>query len=107
MEPSEIVNGICRLANQIDEHSTHTTISISGLLTRKEEDLNQKIIKVNSTMKAKCRQQGWSFLPNNNINNLCLNRGGLHLNPKVLVCYIIILLNTLVNELILEIPAKI
>ena len=82
MEPSQIVDGICRLAKQVDEGSTNTTISISGLLTRKEEDLNQKIIKVNSTMKAKCRQQGWSFLPNNNINKLSLNRGGLHLNPK-------------------------
>ena len=45
-------------------------------------ELWEKAVEINNLFKRFCRNRGWPFLPNENIDSSCLNRSGPHLNSK-------------------------
>ena len=71
------------LIKEIKEQSPCVKIAISSVLTRKDnESLQCQVLQVNRTLKSCCESMNCDFLYNDNFNAECLNRDGLHLNPK-------------------------
>ena len=77
--PDEAAKGVVDLARLVEETSPSTTISISGLIVRKD-DKDDKVLQVNRKLKNLCRLNHWSFIDNSNIKLEHLNKGGLHLS---------------------------
>ena len=80
--PQQVAENIINLAVQIEGDSPNTQVSISAICFRKEVELWKKAVEINKLAKRFCRNRGWPFLPNENIDSSCLNRIGLHLNSK-------------------------
>ena len=61
-------------------------IAFSSIINREDEDFKDKINDVNNKLKNYCNSAGMNFIDNalidKNIDELCLNRGKLHLNRK-------------------------
>ena len=75
-DPQTLADGIANLADLINSSSPSTQISISGLVTQR--DNSTFVSKINNTkkrLKAICIS-----IDNSNVNLSCLNRRGLHLN---------------------------
>ena len=66
----------------INEKSPNTKVTVSGLIIRKGFNLNSKIKSINNLLKLTCEANNWSFIDNSNLDESCLNAGGLHLNRK-------------------------
>ena len=81
-EPRHVADSIVGLARQI-ENSSEATVSVSELISRRDE-LNEAVKTTNKHLKSYCRQNGWNFIQHQNITEKELNRGGLHLNLKVI-----------------------
>ena len=80
-DPQTLADGIVNLADLINSSSPSTQISISGLVTRRDNSIFvSKINNTNKRLKAICVSKKWSFIDNSNVNLSCLNRRGLHLN---------------------------
>ena len=80
-DPQTLADGIVNLADLINSSSPSTQISISGLVTRRDNStFVSKINNTNKRLKAICVSKKWSFIDNSNVNLSCLNRRGLHLN---------------------------
>ena len=74
---------IVDLASYIEKESPSTELIISGLVTRTDvEGLPAKITEANKILQRFCRQNEWTFLPNDNIKSQHLNRSGLHLSRE-------------------------
>lgn len=70
-----IAEKIVDLATFIEKESPQTKVTISSLITRKDsEAFKPKIEETNKILK--------SFIDHKNINDPCLNNGGLHLKKK-------------------------
>ena len=75
-EPSEIAKDIVQLALnlKVDEND----VAISSIVHR-NDDLNDKAIKVNDFLKIQARTYNLGFIEHNNITNIHLNNSRLHL----------------------------
>lgn len=72
---------IISLAKATKRALLKTTIVISGLTTRTDNDiLATKANEVNSCLKRLCQQKHWDFMDHSNITSRYLNRSGVHLN---------------------------
>ena len=79
----ELSDKIVSLAGKIEHDLPSTSIGISGILNRKDdESLNENIKQVTKTLRGFCNSNGWKFISNQNIGPDCLNQGGIHLNRK-------------------------
>ena len=80
-EPRLTAEGIVNLALQIEGDEPETNLAILGLIAR-ADDKDGKVLSVNKILKKFCRQNHWNFIEHNNINQIHLNRGGLHLSKS-------------------------
>ena len=57
------------------------TVYISGIIKRDNDRMNERISNVNNVLKGLCKDAGFLFIDNNNIEvRQHLSRSGLHLN---------------------------
>ena len=78
-----IAEKIADLATFIEKESPQTKVTISSLITRKDsEAFKPKIEETNKILKSFATQRSWNLIDHENINDSCLNNGGLHLNKK-------------------------
>jgi lysophospholipase L1-like esterase len=75
----EITKETGELCDSILAISPNTDITVSSILTRKDNQGN-KIAEVNDQLRLLCLEKNFKFLLHANIDNKCLNRSGLHLN---------------------------
>ena len=80
------------LARQI-EGTCDTIVTLSELVCRKDK-LDQAVKTANKHLKKFCHQSGWKLIHHENISHGGLNKGGLHLNLKVMSSFIITLNRT-------------
>ena len=79
--PTECAEEIISLTNAIKSNLPKTTVAVTGLTTRADNDnLAVKVNEVNSTLKRFCRQNNVNFIDHSNITPNHLNRSGIHLN---------------------------
>ena len=79
--PTKCAEEIISLAKAIKSNLPMTTVAVSGLTTRTDNDnLAVKVNEVNSTLKRLCRQINVNFIDHSNITPNHLNRSGIHLN---------------------------
>ena len=55
-------------------------VSVSGLISQKDENANEKIMLIHHTMKAICASKGWLFIDNARIKVEHLKNKDIHLN---------------------------
>ena len=55
-------------------------VSVSGLISQRDENANEKIMHINHTMKAVCVSRCWLFIDNARIKAEHLKNKGIHLN---------------------------
>ena len=77
-EPSEVADGIVDLARSFESQSSAEVI-ISELVTRRDS-LTKVVEEVNKKLRCFCSQHSWKSIRHNNITQVDLNKGGLHLN---------------------------
>ena len=71
-----------KIVKSIRDCSENTQVLLSGIINLEEGNYNDKISEIDTRMASYCESQGLIFLNDNNIDGICLNRGGLHLNKK-------------------------
>lgn len=82
MEPAQLTESIRSLAQQVEDNSPGTSLSISAILPRKDIQLSV-ISHINSSLKSVCHEFQCNFIEHSNIiREQHLNRGGLHLNKS-------------------------
>ena len=80
-EPSEIVNQIADLCEQIKKTNQDSKVTISEIIERDDNhSFKSKVIEVNKLLKTHFNQSEISILSHANIDGKSLNRYGLHLN---------------------------
>ena len=63
--------------------ATSRTSSISGLITRADEEiLASKVNEVNAMLKQSCLEKNWPFIEHCNITSQHFNKSKLHLNKQ-------------------------
>ena len=81
--PRFIADSIVNLVTQVKEDSPNTTIGVSAILVRNDnDDLVFKALQANIILKEYCLRNEIPFLNNSNINVKHLNYKGLHLNKE-------------------------
>ena len=79
--PAKCAEEIISLAKAIKSNLPTTTVAVSGLTTRTDNDnLAVKVNEVNSSLKQLCRQINVNFIDHSNITPNHLNRSGIYLN---------------------------
>ena len=81
-EPREIAEGIVNLGLTIQNHSPDCKITISSLIWRSDQTLNNKIEEANKIVNQFAKQRTWRTIPHSNIKNKHLNASGLHVNVQ-------------------------
>ena len=79
-EPQQVAGSVVDLARQI-ENSSDATAIISELMSRRDR-FNEAVKTINKQLKFYRQQNGWKFIPHQNISEKELNKGRLHLNFK-------------------------
>ena len=78
-----VAEKILNLGNMIATNSPNTSVTISVITQRSdEESLERKVKDCNKVLKTFCNQNGWGFVEHLNIGKTCLNNYKLHLNKK-------------------------
>ena len=81
--PRVIADSIVNLVTQVKEDWPNTTIGVSAILVRNDnDDLAFKALQANIILKEYCLRNEIPFLNNSNINVKHLNYKGLHLNKE-------------------------
>jgi lysophospholipase L1-like esterase len=81
--PRVIADSIDNLVAQVKEDSPNTTIGVSAILVRNDNDgLAFKALQANIILKVYCLRNEIPFLNNSNINVKHFNYKGLHLNKE-------------------------
>ena len=91
-QPEDIIKGLNEMAAEAINIRPLITVSVSGLISQRDENANEKIMHVNHTMKDVCASTGWLFIDNACIKVEHLKNKGIHLNGdgvKVLALNII------------------
>ena len=68
------------LCHQIQNTCPNSTITISSIITRNDDENGFKVFEVNNLLRQLCEKNSYRFLTHDNIDKRCLNRSGLHLN---------------------------
>ena len=86
--PSEMIHQgksrrkLLKIIDSIRQEDPTAGITISSVINRTDQSLNNNISQVNQLLEQYCNANNFDFIMNNNINSNSLNAGGLHLNPK-------------------------
>ena len=92
-----VAEKIVDLGNMIATNSPNTSVTISAITQRSdEESLKRKVKDCNKVLKKFCNQNGWGFVEHLNIDETCLNNYKLHLNKKGIA----ILASNFVNNIV-------
>ena len=74
---------IIQLGESINSSIPETKITISGLITRDDEEiLASKVNEVNAMLEQLCLEKNWAFIEHCNITSQYLNKSKLHLNKQ-------------------------
>ena len=78
-----VAEKIVDLGNMIATNSPNTSVTISAITQRSDEQsLKKKVKDCSKVLKTFCNQNGWGFVEHLNIDETCLNNYKLHLNKK-------------------------
>ena len=92
-----VAEKIVDLGNMIATNSPNTSVTISAITQRSDEQsLKKKVKDCNKVLKTFCNQNGWGFVEHLNIDETCLNNYKLHLNKKGIA----ILASNFVNNIV-------
>jgi len=82
-KPKEVKKKVVKLLEESKKTNPEVNMAVSSIVKR-SDDSNQsnKVMQVNEALKEYCSTKNIAFIDNNNIDQECLNRGGLHLNKK-------------------------
>lgn len=75
-------SNIKMLAMKVQKKYPNAKISISSLTVRRDIEVTEKTIAVNSNLKLVANKNNFYFIDNSIIDNSCLNGSELHLNAK-------------------------
>ena len=79
--PEDIAQSIIKVAKKVTMNKINCYVS-SLILRTDNEHLNEKLNLVNKRLKALLVKEKINLITHNNITDLHLNRGGLHLNKR-------------------------
>ena len=72
--------GLTEMAEEAIKIRPSIKVSVSGLISQRDENANEKIMHINHSMKAVCASRGWLFIDNARIKVEHLKNKGIHLN---------------------------
>ena len=64
------------------KHRKLKRIAVSGIVYRNDDRSRDKTTVVNTYIKEMCQRNKWCYVDNDNIDNTCLWKDGVHLNSK-------------------------
>ena len=62
--PEDVITGLTEMAEEAIKIRPSIKVSVSGLISQRDENANEKIMHINHTMKAVCISRGWLFIDN-------------------------------------------
>jgi hypothetical protein len=74
-----VIRRLQRLETNIKQKGLRK-IALSGVVHRKDMKLHEKTMSINRAMKDICLKNKWCFIDNDNVDESCLWKDGLHLN---------------------------
>ena len=65
-QPEDVIKGLTEMAEEAIKIRPSIKVSVSGLISQRDENANEKIMHINHTMKAVCvsTARGWLFIDN-------------------------------------------
>ena len=72
--------GLTEMAEEAIKIRPSIKVSVSGLISLRDENTNEKIMHINHTMKDVCASRSWLFIDNARIKIEHLKNKGIHLN---------------------------
>ena len=79
-QPEDVIKGLTEMAEEAIKIRPSIKVSVSGLISQRDENANEKIMHINHSMKAVCASRGWLFIDNARIKVEHLKNKGIHLN---------------------------
>ena len=79
-QPEDVIKGLTEMAEEAIKIRPSIKVSVSGLISQRDENTNEKIMHINHTMKDVCASRGWLFIDNARIKVEHLKNKGIHLN---------------------------
>ena len=81
-KPEDVIKGLTEMAGEAIKNRPSIKVSVSGLISQRDENANEKIRHINHTIKAFCVSRGWLFIDNARIKveHLKNKNKGIHLN---------------------------
>ena len=67
-----------QLAGKVKNKFPILNLAISGITTREDKDLKEKVETTNERLHQVCSKNNFSFINNSNIDHLSLNNSNLH-----------------------------
>ena len=62
--PEDVIKGLTEMAEEAIKIRSLIKVSVSGLISQRDENANEKIMHINHTMKTVCISRGWLFIDN-------------------------------------------
>ena len=82
-KPKTVKKKMGSLINEIKDQDPNVKIAISSVLIRKDSTARQNsVVQVNKLLRSNCLSNNIDFICNDNVNDQCLYKDGLHLNPR-------------------------
>ena len=79
-QPEDTINGVTEMAEEAIKIRPSIKVSVSGLVSQRDENANEKIMHINHTTKAVCASRDWFFIDSARIKVEHLKIKGIHLN---------------------------
>ena len=79
-QSEDVIKGLTERAEEAIKIRPSIKVSVSGLISQRDENANEKIMHINHTMKAVCVSRGWLFIDNARVKVEHLKNKGIHLN---------------------------
>ena len=79
-QPEDAIKGLTEVAEEAIKIRPSIKVSVSGLISQRDENTNEKIMHINHTMKDVCASRGWLLIDNARIKVEHLKNKGIHLN---------------------------
>ena len=76
----EIANKIMEVVDVIQQRDKE--VIVSALIRRNNNECNNKVMQVNTSLKSRCADRSIIFIENGNLEKSHLNKSGLHLNKQ-------------------------
>ena len=77
-----IMEKMSNVISEIKQQYPTVGITVSSIIHRNDKPLFEKVLQTNNLREQLCLVNNYDFIKNNNIQQICLNAGGLHLNIK-------------------------